>query len=534
MRTPIEVSRRDLVKGAPLGALTAMTVLAPGTARAAPLSLDALDATVSRFMKAFEIPGVAVAIIRPGHEPALRAYGVRQLGRPERIDIHTQFAIASNSKAFLAASLALLVDEKKLSWDDPVTLHLPEFQMYDPAVTAMMTVRDLLLHNSGLPLGAGDLMQVPPTDHGAADILAALRYFKPAMPFRSAYAYDNILYIVAGIVLQRVSGLSWDQFVASRIFAPLGMADAITNTTLMTGPNHAARHARLGPPTRGLGRMEVVPPSESAVIGPAGGICVSVSGIVPWLQVQLGKGALPTGMRLWSEAQAREMWTPRTITASGRGPDPDHPERSVLSAYALGWGVADYRGHRMLSHSGGLAGQITRTTLLPDNQIGFVVYSNCEDADAVSALRYAILDLLLDAPSHDWLGDARAVRAAQQQQVAQLLGSGDFKAPPGGPSLPLDQYTGRYRDPWYGDIVIAKTGGALAIDFTRTPALKSALEPFGSDCFRTRLARGAGEDAIACFTVTDGAVSQVSLKALSPLADFSFDFHDLRPVRVSR
>ncbi|CAN5564598.1 serine hydrolase [soil metagenome] len=529
MSNPVQITRRNLVKGASLATLA---VVAPAPLRAAPLALDALDETVSRFMTAFEIPGAAVAIIRPGQAPIVRPYGVRKLGSAARVDVHTRFAIASNSKAFLTACLAMLVDEGKLAWDDPVTRHLPEFRMYDPAVTAMMTVRDLLVHNSGLPLGAGDLMQVPPTDHSAADMLAALPYFRPATPFRSAYAYDNILYIVAGIVLQRVSGLSWDQFVASRIFTPLGMTDAVTNTTLMTGPNVAARHARLGPPTRGLGRLEIVPASESAVIGPAGGIGVSVSGIVPWLQVQLAKGALPGGTRLWSEAQAREMWKPRTIISSGPGPVPDHPERSTLSAYALGWGVADYRGRRMLSHAGGLSGQITRTTLLPDQGLGFVVYSNCEDGDAVSALRYAILDLLLDAPSHDWLGAAQAARAEQTGQVAQLLGAGDFKAPAGGPSQPLDRYAGRYRDPWYGDVVIVRKGRGLAIDFTRTPVFKSVLEPFGPDCFRTRFPRGAGEDAILCFTMEQGAVAGLALKALSPLADFSFDFHDLRLVRV--
>ncbi|MEG3146817.1 serine hydrolase [Sphingomonas sp. RT2P30] len=530
MSEAVRISRRALVTGASLGTLAA---LAPSTARAAPLALNALDSTVSRFMAAFDIPGAAVAIVQPGREPILRPYGVRKLGASERVDIHTQFAIASNSKAFLSASLALLVDQKKLRWDDLVTKHIPEFRMHDPAVTALMTVRDLLVHNSGLPLGAGDLMQVPPTDHSAADMLAALPHFKPATPFRSAYAYDNILYIVAGIVLQRVSGLTWDEYVPSRIFAPLGMIDAVTNTRLMTGPNIAARHARLGPPTRGLGGIEVVPPSESAVIGPAGGIGVSVAGIVPWLQVQLGKGSLPGGTRLWSEAQAKEMWTPHTIISNGPGPGADHPERSVLSAYGLGWGVADYRGCRMLSHSGGLAGQVTRTTLLPDQGIAFVVYTNCEDGDAVSALRYAIMDLLLGAPAHDWLGNARATRAGQQAQVAALLGSGDFKAPPGGPSQPLDRYAGRYRDPWYGDIVIARNGQSLSIDFTRTPALKSALETFGPDCFRTRFARGAGEDAVVCFDMTGGKVAGVTLKALSPLADFSFDYHDLTLARVS-
>jgi CubicO group peptidase (beta-lactamase class C family) len=524
----MKVSRREAIALTSMGAAAAAL---PSSAIGAAVDPDGLDALVGRFMTAFEVPGAALAIVGAGQAPILRAYGVRTLGRPEPVDVHTQFAIASNSKAFLAASLAILVDEGKLGWDDPVVRFLPEFEMYDPAVTAMMTVRDLLVHRSGLPLGAGDLMQVPPTDHSAGDMLKALRFFKPATPFRSGYAYDNILYIVAGLVLQRISGLSWGDYVSRRMFAPLHMVDAVPYTTLM-GPNHAGRHARLGPPTRGMGKLEVVPPAETMVIGPAGGIGVSVAGIVPWLQVQLGKGALLGGRRLWSEQQADQMWKAQTLISSGSGPTPDHPERSVLSAYALGWGVSDYRGHRMLSHAGGLSGQATRTTLLPEQGIGFVVYTNAEDADVVSGLRYAIMDMLLDAPAHDWFAATLAARTAQQAQVTALLGNGDFRAPAGRPSLPLDRYVGRYRDPWYGDVAIARRGAQLTVDFTHTPSLKSALQPFGPDCFRTRFPRGAGEDAILCFAVKGNEISALSMKPLSPLADFSFDYQDLRLTRI--
>ena len=537
------VSRRNVVKGAAMGTL-AVAAGAPGPALAAPRALPApqapdtiaqIDAIVARFMATFEIPGVAVAIVTPGAAPVLRPYGVRKLGDPAPVDVHTRFAIASNSKAFLTACLAILVDEGKLAWDDPVTRYLPEFEMFDPAVTAMMTVRDLLVHRSGLALGAGDLMQFPPTDHTAEDMLHALRFLKPATPFRAAYAYDNILYIVAGILLKRVSGLGWDAFVAQRIFAPLGMAGAVSNTTLLTGSNRAARHARLGPPTRGVGQLEVVAPAESAVIGPAGGICASVADIMPWLQVQLGRGVGTDGTRLWSVAQANEMWKAQTIISSGPGPSAEHPERSVLSAYALGWGVADYRGCRMLSHAGGVAGQVTRTTLLPDRGIGFVVFTNCEDGDAVSALRYAILDILLQTePAFDWIAPTRQLRTTQLAQVAQVVGRGDFAAPPGVPSQPLDHYTGRYRDPWYGDVLIERNGMGLTIDFTHTPTLKGRLEPFGPDAFRTRFPRGAGEDAVLHFDMQGGAVAALSMRALSPLADPSFDFQDLHLAPVAR
>ena len=494
--------------------------------------MSELDDIVSRFLDAFEIPGAGIAVVRPDHPALARSYGVRTLGEPEPVDLHTQFAIASNSKAFLAACLALLVDEGVLGWDDPVVKHLPEFRMQDPAVTAMMTVRDLLVHRSGLPLGAGDLMQYPRSDHTHADVLAALPYFKLKTGFRSSYAYDNCLYIVAGMLLERVSGLDWANFAAQRLFAPLWMEDAVAVPSLARTDNHAGRHIRLGPPVIGMGPLERFLPDESDVIGPAGGINASLSDMLPWLAVQLRRGVLPDGLSLWSAAQAEEMWTPRTIVSSGPGPTADQPQRSVMQGYALGWGVNDYRGRRMLTHGGGLAGQASRTTLLPDHGIGFVILTNSGDTEPVSGLRYALLDHLLGVEGYDWIAATKTAIAAGENSVRALVGDGDFTAPSGQPGLPLERYAGRYRDPWYGDIVVAREGGHLTIDFTRTPVLKSRLDPFGADAFRTRFPRGTGEDAVISFAVEGGAITGVTVKALSPLADFSFDYHDLNFVPV--
>lgn len=521
------MNRRELLAAASAGAVL-VTRTAWAQQSIASIDEARLDDTVARFMREFEIPGLGIGVVLPDRPPLMRGYGVRTLGQTARVDANTGFAIASNSKAFLAACLALLVDEGKLAWEDRVVKHLPEFAMSDPATTAMMTVRDLLVHRSGLPLGAGDLMQFPKTDHTREEILRALRYFSPASGFRAGYAYDNILYIVAGMLLERVAGLDWDSFVTKRIFEPLGMSDAVSNPTLVRGSNRAGRHARLGPPTRGMGRLESIASDESALLGPAGGINVSVAGVMPWLAVQLSRGLLPDGRRLWSEAQAAQMWLPRTIIASGPGPTAAMPQQSVMQGYALGWGVSDYRGHRMLSHAGGLAGQVTRTTLMPEQGIGLVVFSNSEEGEAISGLRYALLDQLLGLPLFDWSTAMKQSQARAQEQVLALVGNGDFAAPAGVPSLPLQRYVGRYRDPWYGDIVIAQRRGQLTIDFTRTPAFKSALEPFGADVFRTRFPRGAGEDAVVTVAVANGGVTGITMRALSPLADFSFDFHHLR------
>jgi CubicO group peptidase (beta-lactamase class C family) len=496
---------------------------------------DALDAIVTGFMGAFEIPGVAVALVRPG-EVIARGYGVRRLGSAARVDADTQFAIASNSKSFVAAGLAMLVDDGRIVWDRPVIDYLPDFQMSDPDATRLMTVRDLLVHRSGLALGAGDLMQFPLSDHSRADIYRGLRHLPLVRGFRSGYAYDNILYVIAGLLIERISGQTYEDYITARLLRPLGMTNAVAARPLARGSNLAARHGRMGPPVRGFGEIKIIQPDESPAASPAGGIHSSANEIVHWLQAQLGRGALPGGRRLWSEAQAAEMWTPQVITASSAGPTSENPIRPVIAGYALGWNVQDYRGRRLLHHSGGLSGQITFTGLFPDHGLAFAVFTNME-GPALRELRHAVADHLIGDTSVDWLAETRTRVAAETAEALAAVGGSGGNAPPGGPSLPLTAYAGRYRDPWYGDLQVrlqAVRGGPprLHIDFTRTPVFKSVLEPFGPDTFRTRFPAGAGEDAVVTFVVENGRVTRLRLRALSPFADFSYDFHDLNPVRV--
>jgi hypothetical protein len=206
----------------------------------------------------------------------------------------------------------------------------------------------------------------------------------------------------------------------------------------------------------------------------------------------------------------------------------------VIGGYALGWNVQDYRGRRLLHHAGGLSGQTTYTGIFPDHGLAFAVFTNMA-GPALRELRHAVVDHLIGDTSFDWLADTRTrVRAQMAEMLAAAAGTAGSagSASSGGPSLPLTAYAGRYRDPWYGDLMVTQSGGALRIDFTRTPVFKSALEPFGPDAFRTRFPEGAGEDAVVTFVVENGRVTRLKLKALSPFADFSFDFHDLNPVRV--
>lgn len=529
--TGLQLNRREALAWslAGLGAATLPGIaFAQETAPADP----AIDGIVQRFMAAFETPGVAVAVIRPDKPAYLKGYGVRTLGKPASVGVHTRFGIASNSKAFTAAALAMLVEEGKVAWDKPVKDYLPEFRMHDPRVTELLTVRDLLVHNSGLALGAGDLMQFPATDRPASDALKALPFLAAERGFRTGYAYDNILYVVAGILIEKLSGKPWHAFVAERLLRPIGMTDAVPALRFLDTPDVAGRHARLGPPVRGMGPMEVIAPDEGIMTDAAGGINASVSDVAKWLQLQLAGGKLPDGRTLWSPAQQAEMWKPQTIVAWSDGPSATWPARGVTQTYALGWFIQDFRGERLIHHSGGLSGQVTQTAMLPGRKAAVVVLSNTEDAVS-SGIRNALLDYIIGAPAFDWVAAVQARVKAQQTEALAELGSGGVdKAPAGGPSLPLAAYAGRYRDPWYGDILVTQRGKGLYVDFLPTPVFKSMLEPWGPDTFRTRFPKGAGEDATVTFAVAGGKVTGVTMKPLSPLADFSYDFQHLAFVPV--
>src|SRR5580658_6701056 len=324
------------------------------------LAQDYLDTVVEHARKEFNVPGIAVAVVKDGKVVAEKGYGVRRLGNPAPVTPHTIFGIASNSKLFTSAALAMLVDEGKLDWDDRVVDRLPGFQMSDAYVTREMRIRDLLCHRSGLALGGGDLMFFPTTDLTADQINYRLRFVPLETSFRSAYAYDNILYNSAGALIKQISGKSWAEFIRERFFTPLSMLDSKTSirdidaSTDVVAP-HALVDGVLGP-------LEHEPLDNNA---PAGAIVSSVDDMSRWVMALLNKGGLGNGKRLFSERQARILWTPLTIL-----PVPD-PQPEVLDAkahfadYAMGEVLRDYRGHLLVSHTGGLQGMVSIVAMLP-------------------------------------------------------------------------------------------------------------------------------------------------------------------------
>ena len=480
-------------------------------------------------MRTFEVPGLAIAIVKDDAVVVAKGYGVRKLGEPAAVDGKTLFGIASNTKAFTATALAMLVEEKKVEWDAPVVRYLPAFAMFDPYVTRELTVRDLLVHRSGLGLGAGDLLWWPSSTYNRQEIAHRLRYIRPATSFRSAYAYDNVLYLVAGEVIEAVSGQSWEDFVSTRILSRVGMTGTNVRHSAATATgNIAATHAEVD------GKVRPIAPFDSDNTNPAGGINSSAEDMAKWLRVQLAGGRLPDGTRLISEANARQLTTIVTPMPFGDVP-PDLPALKMnFRGYALGFEIRDYSGHKIVLHTGGLPGYVSRVAFIPDARVGVAVLTNQESGEAFDSIAWHVLDHYLAAPAFDWIEGFARLRARNAAQLAEEERRAAVKAPGSRPSLPLEKYAGTYRDDWYGDIVVSYASGVLTMTFSHTPALTGTLEPFQHDTFIARWRdRELRADAFVTFSLNpDGSVDAAKMRAVSPATDFSFDFQDLalRPV----
>src|SRR5919112_207579 len=358
------------------------------------------DGYVRRVMETFTVPGLSVAIVKDGKVVLAKGYGVRRTGDPTPVDAQTRFGIASNTKLFTATALALLVEEGKIEWDKPVITYLPSFAMSDPYVTRELTVRDLLVHRSGLGLGAGDLLWWPPSTYNRKEIARRIRYIPLATSFRSAYAYDNVLYLVAGEVIEAVSGKSWEEFVRSRILAKVGMTDTdVRHSGATTGGNVAGTHAEVNDTVR------PVAPFASDNTNPAGGIMSGAADMAKWMIVQLDSGRVSSGSRLFTPATTPQLWREGTPTPIGNPPPGMAAVRHLqarMSGYALGLNVRDYRGRILLQHTGGLPGYLSKVAMIPELRLGVAVLTNQESGAAFESIVYHVLDHYLAVKPPDY------------------------------------------------------------------------------------------------------------------------------------
>ena len=490
---------------------------------ALPISPSTIDATVARAMKAFQVPGMAVGIVKDGKLVYAKGYGVRELGKPAQVDADTLFQIGSNTKAFTTAALALLVDAGKIHWDDKVIDYLPQFRMQDPYVTREFTIRDLLTHRSGLGMGAGDLMFFPATDFSRDEIIHGLRYLKPVSGFRSKFDYDNLLYMVAGQIIPAVTGKSWEDFVTERILDPLQMRScAASYTRISDRSDVAAPHVVI------KGELKAIPVLNMDAVGPAGTINCSINGMAKWLETQLAAGKMPTGQQLFTAERSEEMWSMNTIIPVS--PLFTTMYRTHFNGYALGWGVQDVLGYKKVAHTGGVLGSVTWVAMIPELQLGVLVFTNQESGMAMEAVGDQILDAYLKAPRRDWVEIGTAY-GAKRDAAAKTIEDAAAKteSSSGSPSLALAAYAGTYRDPWRGEATVRLENGKLILKISRTDSLEGPLTPYSGNIFIVHWNdRTLNADAFVRFEQGyDAKVAEMTMRAVSPATDFSFDFQDL-------
>jgi CubicO group peptidase (beta-lactamase class C family) len=498
-----------------LAVLLFVPAVARGDDKPAALDLADLDAYARKTLVDWKAPGLALAIVRDDRVIVAKGFGVRETGKEAPVDERTLFSIASCSKAFTAAALAILVDERKLRWEDKATKYLPTLQLYDPYVTHELTVRDLICHRSGLATFGGDLVWYN-TTHGRDEILRRLRFLKPTTSFRSAFGYQNNMFLAAGQIVPVVSGRSWEEFVRERIFKPLGMT--ATTSIKSVGDNAATPHMVRDD------RAIVIAPCQSDNIGPAAAINAGARDMAQWLRLQLGQGKYGE-KRVYSESQARAMWSPQTIV----GGVTIGPAASHLRAYALGWFVSDYHGKLRVEHDGDLDGMHSKVILIPELKLGVATMTN-SDTPVANIVAGRAIDAALGVPLEDRnatalaakkVVDAAAKRAWERAVAARAK---DTK-----PSLPLADYAGKYTSDLYGDVRVSEEEGRLVLHFVPTPPLVADLEHWHHDTFRAKWRRPNPfiPDGWATF-VLDRAGKSIELKVDAPNPDFDFTELELK------
>ncbi len=459
--------------------LLVLLTLAPhARAQTIEARLKEIDDYATKAGRDWNVPGFAIAIVKDDRVVFAKGYGVRELGKPAPVDDKTLFAIASNTKAFTAAALAILVDEGKVRWDDPVTKYLPEFQLYDPYVTREMTLRDLLSHRSGLATFGGDLLWYE-TGYDRKEILRRIRYLKPTYSFRSRYGYQNIMFLAAGEVVAAVTGKSWDEFVRERFFVPLGMTTTQTSVRNFKPTDNVAT-----PHNEGGGRLHVIRYGVVDQAGGAAAINSNVSELAQWLRLQLGRGTYE-GKQLFSPKAAREMWTPHTIIPISEQAEKLNPTRH-FNTYGLGWFLSDYHGRKVASHGGGLDGMISQVALMPEESLGVVVLSNSETG-LPSLMVNKIFDVFLGVAPRDWSAEALArAKAAKDAEKGEEQKLEAGRAKDTKPSLALEKYAGTYTGALYGDAKVALEDGRLVLRLAPAPNFVGDLEHWQYDTFRVK------------------------------------------------
>ena len=486
-----------------------------------------LDDLIRSTLKTFDVPGMSVGIVKDGKMVYAKGFGVNSLTANQKMDENTLVGIASNSKGFTGTALAMLADEGKLNFDDKVTKFIPEFRMYDPYATQEVTVKDLITHRAGLGLGQGDLMFFP--EGGSLtvnDIIHNVRYLKPEHSFRNTMDYNNIMFIVAGEVIKRVSGLSWAEFIEQRILKPVGMKSSFGNYNRAKAAgvkNIIDAHAPVD------GKVIQVPHDWNETADAAGGIISNITDMATWADFLMNGFTTKDGKKLVSDKQIQQLWNVQIATPVALKNLYD----SNFGGYGLGWFLTDVKGHKQVYHTGGLIGTVTQFTLIPDMKLGIIVLTNQQSGAAFSTVTNTVKDAYLGIEDRNWLktyGDRMAKMNADFEKSKKEIfaKSAAFKKEKSQHPKP-EQFVGTYTDAWFGDVTISQQGKTFRIQAKNSPRLKGELLPYTNNTFIAKWDdRSYDADAFVIFTYDEtGKATSAKMKPISDITDFSFDFEDL-------
>jgi CubicO group peptidase (beta-lactamase class C family) len=501
------------------------------TTTIAQISSPKIDSLMAESLIKFKVAGAAIAIVKDGKMIHSKGYGVSDINTKKPVNENTNFQIASNSKAFTTAALAILEEEGKLKWTDKVKDHIPEFKMYNDYVTENFNIQDLLTHRSGLGLGVGDLMFFPDgSNFTVKDVVTSFQHFKPVSAFRTQFDYDNLLYIVAGEVIARASGMSYESFVQNRIIGPLQMNNSFVGSLLKDKSNLSTPHSSES------GTIKTIDAYDIGMGSAAGGIYSNVTDMSKWMIMRLNKGKYGIDLKssIFSLKNHNEMWRIHTVTETN--PNPRY--NSHFSGYGLGWGLSDAKGNLKVSHTGGLPGMLSIVTMYPDLNLGIVILTNTENGGGglFSSITNTISDSYLGLDDFGWI-EKNVTRMNQQKSTGDEISNKVWAKVEAekNTAVKKEDYIGIYEDKWFGKVEVFLKDKQLWIKCHRSPKLNGPMAFYNANTFAIKWEYQAmNADAFAMFSLDEtGKAQSIKMKGISPNIDFSFDFHDLDLTRIN-
>lgn len=498
----------------------------------AQLSATKIDSLVRDALVKFKVAGAAIAVVKDGKVFYQAGFGYSNINSKALVNENTNFQIASNTKAFTSAALAILEEEGKIKWTDKVKDHLPAFRMYNDYVTANFNIQDLLTHRSGLGLGAGDLMFFPDgSNFTVNDVIQAFQHFEPVSAFRTKFDYDNLLYIVAGEVIAKVSGMSYEGFVQKRIIEPLQMNNTYVGSLLKNRDNLSSPHSSHS------GTIKVIDSYDIGMGTAAGGIYSNVSDMAKWMIVRLNKGKYGADLKssLFSIRNHNEMWRMHTVIPSGSNPR----YNMHFNGYGLGWFLNDEKGYLRVTHTGGLPGMLSIVTMYPDLNLGIVILTNTEDGGGglFSAVSNTIADSYLKLDDYGWVDKYAASMNTQSAKADEVTKKVWEKVEQSkNVVIKREDYIGIYEDKWFGKVEVFEKDKQLWFKSYRSPKLNGPMAFYQANTFAIKWEYQAMNcDAFAMFSLDEtGKAQSIKMKGISPNIDFSFDFQDLDLKRVKK